>query len=163
MLPPDSDPDARETTGLRAALEAAGWKYTRQRAAVYDELARSTGHPTAEDVFRRVRPALPSISLATVYKALEALTASGLLAKIAVPDGSARYDARPDGHYHLRCLKTGVVEDLPTPFDPELIDRLDPGLAASLGRRGFRVTGYRLELLGTFEPGPEGDGGDGPR
>ena len=64
------------------------------------------------------------------------------------PIPTPRYDARPDLHYHFRCLRTGEVHDLPTPFDPELIGKLDPQLASYLSRRGFQVTGYRLELVG---------------
>ena len=145
---------------FRDALEAAGWKPTRQRAAVYDHLCRAEGHPTAEDVFLAVKATIPAISLATVYKALEALTASGLAAKLAASDGSARFDARRDHHYHLRCLRTGAVEDLPTPFDPGLVSRLDPGLVATLEGRGFKVTGYRLELVGYFavDEAPSDDG-----
>ena len=142
---------ALDDKALQQALEAAGWKYTRQRAAVYEHLCRIHGHPTAEEVYQSVRAQLPAISLATVYKALEALTASGLAAKLAAADGSARYDARRDHHYHLRDLKSGAVEDLTTPFDPDLIDRLDPDLSRQLQGRGFKVTGYRLELVGYFE------------
>jgi hypothetical protein len=57
---------------LRRALEAAGLRCTLQRLAVYDHLARSPDHPTVEDVYQSVRSAIPKISLATVYKALEA-------------------------------------------------------------------------------------------
>jgi Fur family peroxide stress response transcriptional regulator len=142
-----------ESDSPREALEAAGWRCTRQRLAVYHELARSAAehtHPTAEDVYQAVRVTIPSISLATVYKALEALVASGLVTKLSAGDGSARYDARAEDHYHLRCLRTGEVQDLPTSFDPELIAKLDPDLGRSLRERGFQVTGYRLELVGYF-------------
>lgn len=148
-MSPALDPDA-----LRAALEAAGWRCTPQRLAVYDDLARAEHHPTAEEVYQAVRAVLPKISLATVYKALEALVASGVAAKLAAADGSARYDARSDGHYHLRCLRSGSVQDLPTPFDPDLIEKLDPYLTQSLRLQGFRVTGYRLELVGYFDGEP---------
>ena len=43
-------------------------------------------------------------------------------------DAGARYDARRDLHYHFRCLRSGTVHDLPTPFDPDLIAKLDPRL-----------------------------------
>src|SRR4051794_23147234 len=112
-----------------------------------------------------VRTAIPKISLATVYKALEALVASGLTTKLAAGDGSARYDARSDHHYHVRCLRSGAVRDLPTPFDPDLIAKIDPGLLEQLERQGFRMTGYRLELVGYFEPGgstPAHAAGDAP-
>ena len=94
---------------LRTALEAVGWRCTRQRSAVYDQLAKSAeahAHPTAEDLYQAVRHELPSISLATIYKALEALEVSGLVTKLPSADGSSRYDGRPGEHYHLRCLKT---------------------------------------------------------
>ena len=152
-----------DAAGLRSALEAAGWRCTRQRQAVYEALCRADGHhPTAEEVYKDVQQTLPAISLATVYKALEALEASGLAARLpaAAADGSARYDARSDRHYHLRCLRTGAVRDLPTPFDPDLVAKLDPALAARLRDQGFRVTGYRLELVGYFEGAERGDAGD---
>ncbi len=107
-------------------------------------------HPTAEEVFQAVRSRLPKISLATVYKALEALVAIGVVGRLNSADGAgpARYDARSDDHYHFRCLRTGTIHDLPTEFDPSLIEHLDPLLAEDLRRQGFQVTGYRLELLG---------------
>jgi Fur family peroxide stress response transcriptional regulator len=79
------------------------------------------------------------------------LVASGLASRLTGGDGTARYDARPDRHYHLRCLASGAVRDLTTPFDPDLMDRIDPGLMPRLKEMGFRVTGYRLELVGYFD------------
>jgi Fe2+ or Zn2+ uptake regulation protein len=149
-------PDAHDPDALRSALESAGHRYTTQRQAIYDALVAADGHPTADDVFQGVRGRLPKISLATVYKALEAFASCGLVEKLAAGDGSARYDPRGDDHYHCRCLRSGRVEDLPTPYDPDLVARLDPGLADRLRDRGFRVTGYRLELLGYFDEAPAG-------
>lgn len=142
---------------LSDALGAAGLRSTSQRLAVYDQLAAMDGHPTAEQVFQAVRPRLPRISLATVYKALEALTAVGAVDRLnpEAAGGPTRYDARGDRHYHFRCLRTGAIHDLPTQYDPALIERLDPALADDLRSRGFQVTGYRLELLGYRLPGRE--------
>jgi Fe2+ or Zn2+ uptake regulation protein len=115
---------------FRAALEKAGWRYTRQRAAVFAFLRSTNAHPTADQVYAAVRQALPNISLATVYKAL---------------------DAHGEPHYHFRCVKTGQVRDLPLPYDPQLPAKLDPNLLDGLRRQGFHVTGHRLELLGYFD------------
>jgi Fe2+ or Zn2+ uptake regulation protein len=141
---PESD------TELRRALALAGWRCTRQRHAVFNYLRSAEGHPTAEQVFAAVRPALPSISLATVYKALEALVDAGLATRMAAGAGPARYDGRSEAHYHLRCEQTGEVRDLPLPYDPHLLDHLAPGLAQELSRQGFEITGHRLELVGYF-------------
>jgi Fe2+ or Zn2+ uptake regulation protein len=145
---------ALDHDNLRSALEAAGWRCTAQRLAVYDHLSCAEHHPTAEEVYRGVRLAIPKISLATVYKALEALVVSGVATKLTGGDGSARYDARSENHYHLRCLRSGSVQDLPTPFDPDLIEKLDPALTQALREQGFQVTGYRLELVGFYEREP---------
>lgn len=136
---------------VRQALEAAGCRYTAQRAAVYDYLDRVKSHPTAEEVYRAVRRNLPRISLATVYKALEALVDARLAAKLTNGDGSARYDCRAEDHYHLRDVESGEIRDLPVEFDPHLLAKLDPQLIEKLNSDGFRVTGYRLEVLGRFE------------
>jgi Fe2+ or Zn2+ uptake regulation protein len=135
---------------LRRALEAAGWRYTRQRAAVFAYLHTASGHPTAEQVFAAVRQQMPNISLATVYKALEALVDAHLANRIAGDHGPTRYDGRSEPHYHLRCLRSGEVLDLPLPYDAGLLDKLDPQLVESLRQQGFEITGHRLELVGRF-------------
>lgn len=136
---------------LRCALEQAGWRYTRQRQEVYDYLCSVGCHPTAEDVYHAVRCHIPKISLATVYKALEALASAGLVTKLPDASGAARYDGRTEAHYHFRCARTGQVQDLPVPYSPNLLDRLDPALVDALRRQGFHVTGHHLELHGYFE------------
>jgi Fe2+ or Zn2+ uptake regulation protein len=135
---------------LGTALETAGLRCTPQRLAVYNQLAMEARHPTAEDLFHAVRQRIPKISLATVYKALDALVAIGAATRLTTADGSgsARYDANGDEHYHFRCLRTDTVHDLPTEFIPDLISRIDPRLTEILERQGFHVTGYRLELVG---------------
>src|ERR671925_638131 len=110
-------PTVLDETGLRAALEKAGRRFTRQRAAVFAHLRSVDTHPTAEQVFNAVRGVLHKISLATVYKALEALVDSGLAARVAGDDGVTRYDGRPEAHYHLRDIRTGQVRDVPLDYD----------------------------------------------
>jgi len=133
---------------LRPALEKIGLRFTRQRAAVYQVLHGSHAHPTAEEVYAAVRRVIDNISLATIYKALDALVASGLVTRIPNLDGPCRYECHQDAHYHFHCLDTHQIHDLPTPYDPNLIARLDPRLIETLRRQGFHVTGYHLELHG---------------
>jgi Fe2+ or Zn2+ uptake regulation protein len=157
---PSREPDlcSLRNVDLRRALEQAGWRFTRQRAAVFTYLRSVECHPTAEQVFAAVRLEVPNISLATVYKALDALVGARLAARLATPGGPVRYDGRSEAHYHLRCERTGEVRDLPLPYDPSLLDRLSPDLAEALAAQGFEITGHRLEVVGHFrsdapEPG----------
>jgi Fe2+ or Zn2+ uptake regulation protein len=144
MLPTQTE------TMVRQALEAAGCRYTGQRAAVFDYLEKVKSHPTAEEVYRAVRRRIPRISLATVYKALEALVDAHLATKLTNGDGSSRYDCRGEDHYHLRDVDSGEIRDLPVEFDPDLLAKIDPRLVEKLSSDGFQVTGYRLEVLGRF-------------
>ncbi len=125
---------------LRSALEASGQRFTAQRAAVYSYLRSVTSHPTADEIFTRVREDIPDISLATVYKALEAFVSAGAAQKLEFGGGPARYDGRTDDHHHVRCIQCGSVRD---------IDDADIRLVGDYGTLdGFEVVGYRLELLG---------------
>jgi Fe2+ or Zn2+ uptake regulation protein len=92
------EPATHELADLRLALERAGWRVTRQRAAVYSYLCSVATHPTAEQVYLAVREEVPNISLATVYKALEALVEVKLAAKLADAEGPSRYDCRSENH-----------------------------------------------------------------
>jgi Fe2+ or Zn2+ uptake regulation protein len=127
---------------LKANLSSSGFHFTRQRAAVFDFLRRADHHPTAEEVYLGVKNQLPKVSLATVYKNLEALIEAGVASKLNYGDGSARYDIRTDHHHHLRCLQCGRMWDLEPAENSEWLKAIKPA-------RGFRISDYRLELLGT--------------
>jgi Fur family transcriptional regulator, peroxide stress response regulator len=142
--------NSEDTEQLRRALEATGRRYTRQRAAIYDHLRKAESHPTAEEVYLAVRRHIPKISLATVYKALEALVQCRLADKFTSSEGPVRYDSHSGSHYHFRCLRTGRIGDLDTAFDPGLVARVAPHLIQDLHKQGFVVTGYRLEVVGQF-------------
>lgn len=132
---------AQRRESLRQQLSARGAQLTTQRAAVYEYLCSVDHHPTAEEVFLAVKSSLPRISLATVYKNLEALVQCGAVSKLAYGDAAARYDIRTDHHYHTRCLKCGKIWDLNAAQGAELLQAIKP-------QAGFEVKDYRLELLG---------------
>lgn len=126
---------------LKSKLEARGAHLTQQRAAVFDYLGQVEHHPTAEEVYLAVKQKLPKISLATVYKNLEALVNCGAISKLAYGDAAARYDIRTDHHYHTRCLGCGKIWDLDAKAGSDWLKQVKP-------QPGFAVKDYRLELLG---------------
>ncbi|MDQ3388708.1 MAG: transcriptional repressor [Gemmatimonadota bacterium] len=126
---------------LREALDANGQRFTEQRAAVYRFLMGSSEHPTADEVFTAVRSEIADISLATVYKALETLVGCNLAIKLTYGDGSARYDARTDDHYHSRCVRCGIVRDVPGEAGSPVLPKIEVG-------DGFHVQAYRVEVVG---------------
>lgn len=141
---------------LRDALAGSGQRFTRQRARVYEVLAGTDQHPTADEVYRKVRLAMPSVSLATVYKSLDALVQCKLAQKLTYGDGSARFDANVAEHPHMRDLVTGRVLDVPMELAGDLALRLPDQLAALIYERtGFKVLGLRVELLGHVDAAAE--------
>jgi Fe2+ or Zn2+ uptake regulation protein len=146
----DQAASSNEKAALREALAEAGWRCTRQREAVYAYLRSVECHPTAEQVYWAVKQQIHHISLATVYKALEALVDAHLAAKLSDVSGPARFDCRSDPHYHLRDIVSGQVRDLRTPYDPNLLTKLNPALMETLRQEGFEISGHHFELLGHF-------------
>jgi Fur family peroxide stress response transcriptional regulator len=99
---------------MLAGVRAAGLKLTPQRMAIVRELAADERHPTAQELFERLRPGLPTMSFATVYNTLDALSAAGLCAALSLSPGSGRFDPNMVPHYHAVCDACGSVRDVPS-------------------------------------------------
>ncbi len=114
---------------------------TPQRRAVLDALHASPDHPTAQEVYERVRRASPGIGFATVYRTLNLLVASGQALELALGDAAARYDANTHRHDHVVCDGCGRAVDVDLPVPPAMVARV-------AGESGFAVTGYHLQFRG---------------
>ena len=77
-------------------------KVTPQRLAVYAALADTTEHPTAETLYKELRADYPTMSLATVYKSLDAFCEIGIVRELNVGEEAFRYDADISPHPHIR-------------------------------------------------------------
>ncbi len=88
-------------------------KNTIQRKVILEELSLLKSHPAADELFQIVRIRLPKISLATVYRNLADLAASGKIRKTEQPGGKARFETKIQPHFHLRCVHCEAIEDLP--------------------------------------------------
>jgi Fur family transcriptional regulator, peroxide stress response regulator len=86
-------------------------KLTPQRLAVYNYLINTTSHPSADVIYTDIHIQYPTMSLATVYKALKTLVEVGLIQEINVGEGNFRYDGNSCPHPHLQCLGCGKVDD----------------------------------------------------
>lgn len=94
-------------------ISQKGFRFTEQRRAVYDALMGQRDHPTAVEVFMRVKGRMPSISLATVYNCLETLTDCGLVKAVNHEREPSRYCPNLNEHAHLFCDGCGGVVDVP--------------------------------------------------
>jgi Fe2+ or Zn2+ uptake regulation protein len=94
-------------------IAGRGLRMTEQRRSVYEAIMAKADHPTAVEVFMRVKGTVPSISLATVYNCLETLVECGVVRHVHHERESSRYCANLEEHAHLFCEACGSVTDLP--------------------------------------------------
>lgn len=114
-------------------LTASGLRPTPQREVVFKVIVDKRDHPTADEVYARVRSEMPTISLATVYNCLETLVSCGLVRSVNFERGPTRYCPNLHPHAHFHDEVTGSTHDIDLP--PGLLDQvktiLPPGYDAS--------------------------------
>lgn len=118
---------------LLAELKRAGLKLTPQRIAIVRALADDHSHPTAQDLFDRLREAFPTMSFATVYNTLDALANCGLTGSLNL-GGAVRFDPNTSPHHHAVCDGCGAIVDIPAAPPGAETKRL-----VHEGANGFRV------------------------
>lgn len=148
--------DTHTNDHVQDLFASRGLRCTKQRRAIYDALASTTSHPTADQLYKDVSGRVTGLSLATVYNTLEAFCQAGLAQKM--PGGtsstgsgtaSARYDATVDNHLHVRCARTGEVIDVPHDLSDRLLGSMPREVIDELERRlGFQIDQVQIELVG---------------
>lgn len=103
--------NVRSPAELTSSFRDRGLRITPQRVAMFEVLHESTGHPTAESIYRTVKADMPSISLRTVYQTLNDLTDMGEINRLDVGVDAARFDPNVNDHHHLTCDECGRITD----------------------------------------------------
>jgi Fe2+ or Zn2+ uptake regulation protein len=117
---------------LITTLHSRGQRVTPQRLVIHDTLLELNRHVSADEVHTAVSERLPNVSAPTVYATLDLFEELGIVRRINLAGGAARYDPRPDDHHHLVCANCGRVEDLDAGVDMA-------GALRAASRRGFRA------------------------
>ena len=130
-------PATLNTDALAQKLADSGLRSTPQREVVYDVLLRKRDHPTADEVFARVKPDLPTISLATVYNCLETLVQCDLVRAVNFERGPTRYcpNLRPHAHFHDE--QSGKTHDIDLPS--ELIEKVNAVLPRGYDAKSVEI------------------------
>ena len=139
-------------------------KTTTQRKVILQLLREAHSHPTADELFQMVRKTLPRISLGTVYRNLETLSACGLIRKLELGGTQKRFDAETRDHCHVRCLRCGRVDDVAGHVSPSLeelvqsLRRCGQGDGSPVGFSSlegclksisnYDIVGHRIEFIG---------------
>lgn len=102
-----------ELTGM---MHSAGLRPSLQRIAVFNLVANSKKHPTADEIFSNLTNIYPSLSRTTVYNSLHALVEAGLIRELEIDSGNKHYDLAPQApHSHFICKACGRIFDMAIP------------------------------------------------
>ncbi len=107
---------------------------TKNSKLILNIVTSSKSHPTAKDIFDRIKELSPGTVMATVYNNLAHLTEAGLIRKIEIPNEADRYDRTEIPHEHMICEKCGGICDI-------MMDDLTGELCE---RSGEDITSYSL-------------------
>jgi Fur family peroxide stress response transcriptional regulator len=134
--------DVRERDNhLVRKLRDQGYRLTPQRLALVGLIAASEGHPSAAQLYARIRKRFATMSPATVYKLLALLKEQGEVLEIDLREES-RYDGyRPDPHPHLICTQCGRIVDASMDLEPGWLRKIET-------RSGYRIDRHNLTLFG---------------
>lgn len=130
---------------LNQKIKQQGYRMTRQREIVLDELTKARGrHPKADEIYQMVRKRMPHISFGTVYRNLRLLRELGLVRELCFGKSFSRFEASIDNHQHYSCTVCGKVMDIDEPLAVSTTGVYVEG-------KPVQVDEFRLEFYGRCE------------
>lgn len=126
------------TETLNRKLAQAGLRSTRQREVIYNAILSKRDHPTADEIFARVKQEMSTISLATVYNCLDTLVHCDLVKQVHLERESTRYCPNLSDHAHFHDNKTGQIFDIQ--LDLETLEKLSSLLPGNFEPSSIDIT-----------------------
>ncbi len=111
-------------------------RITNQKKVILDYLKSTKSHPSALEVFAKVKKKLPRISLGTVYRILNSLKEKGEILEIQTE--VFRYDGDISPHYHFICQDCKRIFDVEEKFAVLNFQKLKVG----------KIKNYQIYLYG---------------
>jgi Fur family peroxide stress response transcriptional regulator len=113
---------------------------TKQLEVIWEAIKDETSHPTADQIFLKVREQQPNISLGTVYRNLQKLVAHGKL-QVLTLGRAQHFDPLVAEHQHFICDECDQVYDIH-------LDTHDREMLSRMPDSSFTVTSHRLAFFG---------------
>ncbi|SHI66744.1 Fur family transcriptional regulator, ferric uptake regulator [Clostridium amylolyticum] len=135
-----------EIKKLKDDLKQRGYKLTPQRRAILDGLVKNEGkHLTVEEIYDDVKLECPEIGLATVYRTVLLLEEMGIIYRLDLEDGCARYELVHENenhrHHHLVCSNCGKVIEV----EGDLLDTLEVNIES---KYNFKIMDHSVKFFG---------------
>jgi Fur family iron response transcriptional regulator len=128
-------------------LKDHGVNPSAQRVAVAKYVLHTHDHPSADEVWNRVRRRFPQVSRATVYNTLNLFVRKGLLRQFVLTEGRTVFDPNVANHHHFIDEGSGTIHDIPwDAVEVSNVPKLD----------GFEVREYQVVMRGRRRRGGRG-------
>lgn len=75
------------------------------------------GHISVDELFKQIKKQFSAISLATLYKNINAMLESSLITEVKIPNMKPRYEIAKETHGHLLCNACGEFKDISLDLD----------------------------------------------
>jgi Fur family transcriptional regulator, peroxide stress response regulator len=135
-----TDPDVRFHQMI-VALKERNFRLTPQRVELVRLIAVSEGHPSASQLYTKIKLQFPTMSHATVYKTLSMLKEMDQVLEIDLRDDSHYDGNRPQPHPHLICIKCNKIIDGEVSLDQESLMKLEQ-------ESGYKILRPQISLYG---------------
>jgi len=121
-------------------------KMTRERRALLERVLSVRGHFDVDELLLRLRRSGHRVSRATLYRNLPRLVDSGLIHKVEMARGQARYELMVGRHHHdhMVCLGCGTILE----FESPEVERIQEEVCH---RKKFVMTGHTHQIRGYCE------------
>jgi Fur family peroxide stress response transcriptional regulator len=126
---------------LITALKERDFRLTPQRVELVRLIAESEEHPSASQLYEKIKVRFPTMSPATVYKTLALLKEMGQVLEIDLRDDSHYDGNRPGPHPHLICTHCNRIVDGEISLMPEIIRDMERA-------SGYQILRQQILLFG---------------
>ena len=149
------DSKVSEEVAKKQKEDPAGFRMTLPRRMILERLKTTNSYLSADDIFVSLYPQYPGIGLATIYRTLNLLEEHGMINKVNIGDGKARFAFIEQGedlpHYHQlvckRCFKIIKFND----FSAEELDNMRKSEKKYEERYHFSIESHIVQYYGLCE------------
>ena len=92
-------------------LQKHNLKVTPQRLEIVNLLFK-IGHMNIDNLYKFLKRKFPSLSLATVYKNIYAMSEKNFLSEVKIPHEKNVYELTKKEHSHIVCTKCHTIKDI---------------------------------------------------
>ena len=126
---------------LITSLKEHDYRMTPQRVELIRLIAASEAHPSAAQLFSKIKTTYPTMSQATVYKTLALLKEINQVLEIDLRDDSHYDGNRPEPHPHLICTRCNKIMDGELEITKSSLNKLEE-------TSGFRIQRQQITFYG---------------